>query len=81
MKKTLLFLGVCAFVLSTTSCLVKSRVCSCSYTDQSGTFQTFSEEYIGGMMGTSKKSQKAECDNLEASLKSQYGASANCDLN
>lgn len=80
MKKTLLLTGAALFILSTTSCLVKSRVCNCTYTDSNGYVQTQQEEYIGGLVGTSKKQQITACDNFEASLISNYGA-ANCTLN
>ena len=79
MKKTLLFIGVAAFVLSTSSCLVKARVCDCTYTDGNQVY-TQQEDYIGGAFGTSKKQQKQACKNLEASLNSSYNNTATCTL-
>ncbi|HEY8366541.1 MAG TPA: hypothetical protein VIL57_05285 [Bacteroidia bacterium] len=80
MKKTLLLTGAALFILSSTSCLIKARVCNCTYTDQTGSTGTTSEEYLGGMFGTSKKQQKQACSDKEKSLQSSY-ASASCSLN
>lgn len=80
MKKTLLLAGAALFIMSSSSCLIKARVCNCTYTDQSGTTGKTSEEYLGGMFGTSKKQQKQACTDLEKSLQSTY-ASATCTLN
>jgi|GEM_PF-1360644 len=80
MRKSILILSAVAMVVGSTSCLLKSRVCNCTYTDSSGTVGTYEEPYVGGALGTSKKQQQTACDNLEASFKSQY-ASASCELN
>jgi len=80
MKKTLLLTGAALFILSSTSCLIKARVCNCTYTDDYGTVQTYQEEYLGGMFGTSKKQQKQACSDQEKSFQSIYG-NASCTLN
>lgn len=79
MKKSILILGAVAMVIGSSSCLIKSRVCNCTYTVD-GVTHTTEEEYVGGALGTSKKQQQTSCDNFEASLASQY-TSANCELN
>lgn len=80
MKKGLLILGAVTMVIGSSSCLIKSRVCNCTYTDSNGSITTYEEPYVGGALGTSKKQQQTSCDNLEASLASTY-TSANCELN
>lgn len=79
MKKGLLILGAVAMVIGSSSCLIKSRVCNCTYVDGGVTYTT-EESYVGGALGTSKKQQQTSCDNYEASLASSY-TSANCELN